>query len=399
MKRLLCVSLSLLMLLGCSRTTYPPVTPLHLDPSAEPADLSGHVVGYTSTGRFDVRSSNLTKFTFTALKPLSGSLFELDDLYFDTNTIWPKQLPDGFSPHETIETNKTPGLGLKDLHKQGYTGKGINVAIVDSILLTDHVEYKDRLVYYKNLDTQNKTPPLRGGAIASILAGKTIGVAPECNLYYVAVNSGDDSNTDTSYSYGEDYVYPAYLEGITHILDLNDTLPQEDKIQILVVSKHLNLINMRSEYLPIKQRIESANIYLVSESYDEPLQFDIATKRPLDDPDDFSAYFPRNYIHTRMPLIPTGNLTLAATTGVEDYVFYPNANETYSWKSPYVAGCYALALQADPTITPERFHWLATETSVEVKWNIPAELRSSPWYLSDTVILISPAGIIDALTK
>jgi len=39
-----------------------------------------------------------------------------------------------------------PGLGLRALHEQGYTGRGVNVAIIDGPLLADHEEFGDRLV-------------------------------------------------------------------------------------------------------------------------------------------------------------------------------------------------------------------------------------------------------------
>ncbi|MFY9475459.1 hypothetical protein [Candidatus Darwinibacter acetoxidans] len=42
-----------------------------------------------------------------------------------------------------------PGLGLRALHEQGYTGKGVNVAIIDGPLLVDHEEFSGRLVHFE----------------------------------------------------------------------------------------------------------------------------------------------------------------------------------------------------------------------------------------------------------
>ncbi|MCP4146723.1 MAG: hypothetical protein GY757_03140, partial [bacterium] len=52
---------------------------------------------------------------------------------FDTATPWPpkNKMPAGFSPEDIIETGKSHGLGIKSLHSQGITGKGIKVAIID----------------------------------------------------------------------------------------------------------------------------------------------------------------------------------------------------------------------------------------------------------------------------
>ena len=68
---------------------------------------------------------------------------------FDSRTRWPAKLPAGFDPAEIMETGKDPGLGIRQLHARGITGKGIGVAIIDGPLRLDHVESKDRIVYYR----------------------------------------------------------------------------------------------------------------------------------------------------------------------------------------------------------------------------------------------------------
>ena len=40
-----------------------------------------------------------------------------------------------------------------------------------------------------------------------------------------------------------------------------------------------------------------------------------------------------------------------------------------SWAVPYVAGVYALAVQVDPAITPERFWALAVRTGRTIELN------------------------------
>ena len=67
---------------------------------------------------------------------------------FDSFTSWPSRemLPEGFDPERVLEWGKCPGLGVRELHERGVTGKGVHVAIIDQPLLMDHEEYKDQLV-------------------------------------------------------------------------------------------------------------------------------------------------------------------------------------------------------------------------------------------------------------
>lgn len=91
----------------------------------------------------DVQGKSLEKLDLRACEDL------LRTQRFDTRTRWPARLPAGFDPVEIMETGKDPGLGIRRLHAQGITGKGIGVAIIDGPLRLDHVEYKDRIVYYR----------------------------------------------------------------------------------------------------------------------------------------------------------------------------------------------------------------------------------------------------------
>jgi len=61
------------------------------------------------------------------------------------------------------------------------------------------------------------------------------------------------------------------------------------------------------------------------------------------------------------------SLTTASPDGADEYVFYRQG--AWSWSIPYIAGMYALAVQVDPTITPDRFWSLALETgrTIELK--------------------------------
>ena len=107
---------------------------------------------------------------------------------FDSKTQWPAsdKLPTDFDRQKIMEISKDPGLGIRKLHDQGITGNGVGIAIIDQTLLVDHIEYKDRIRIYEEaeditggwLETQ-----MHGPAVASIAVGKTVGVAPDADLY------------------------------------------------------------------------------------------------------------------------------------------------------------------------------------------------------------------------
>ena len=64
---------------------------------------------------------------------------------FDTDTRGPPQMPAGYDPQQIMELGKNPGLGVRALHLEGITGRGIHVAFIDQPLLLDHAAYKGRL--------------------------------------------------------------------------------------------------------------------------------------------------------------------------------------------------------------------------------------------------------------
>jgi len=80
--------------------------------------------------------------------------------------------------------------------------------------------------------------------------------------------------------------------------------------------------------------------------------------------------------------------TTASPTGADEYVFYREGG--WSWSIPYIGGVFALALQADPTITAERFWSLALETGRTIDLDHGGETVSlGP--------IIDPVALIDAL--
>ena len=158
-----------------------------------PADYSGIFAGKTefplfdpSSGRMwqvDVRSADLSRLDLT------DRYADIIAASFDSKTIWPNKLPKNFDPNAVMEQGKDPGLGVRTLHEQGVTGKGVGLAIIDQGLLTKHIEYKDQLRFYEEIHCAPETS-MHGAAVASIAVGKTVGVAPDADLYYIAETHG-----------------------------------------------------------------------------------------------------------------------------------------------------------------------------------------------------------------
>lgn len=118
-----------------------------------------------------------------------------------------------------------PGLGLRTLHKQGYTGKGINVAIIDGPLLQEHDEYSDRLVHFEKVGIVDDNYLYHGTTVASVLVGKKCGVLPEAHLHYFAVNAMDERNV---------------LRALERVLSYNDTLKESERIRFINISTGLS---------------------------------------------------------------------------------------------------------------------------------------------------------------
>ena len=90
-------------------------------------------------------------------------------------------------------------LNCQKLWDEGYTGKGIKVAVLDTGCDINHVCLKDRIVAYKNFTSNGNENDVRddsghGTHVAGIIAGNRIkqgvtGIAPECDLVIVKVIS------------------------------------------------------------------------------------------------------------------------------------------------------------------------------------------------------------------
>lgn len=313
----------------------------------------------------------------------------LEDLLFvtfDETTRWPEatRMPAEFDPRKIIELGKNPGLGLRKLHAQGVTGKGVGIAIIDQTLLTEHVEYKDRLRLYEESPPDKATrgtitsllggtleqeASMHGTAVASIIAGKTIGVAPKAELYYIASSLRAPGGRD----------FTRMAKSVFRVLEINKQLPADRRIRVIAISDAWKPGEASYEAMNEAARAAmDAGLLLACENMGSihGLTFLGIGRAPLADPDRFESYQPELFRSAKFVpqhaqlipinawMVPADSRTTASPHGATQYVFYRGCG----WcSSAYIAGLYALAAQVDPSITPERFRDIAMKTGETIQ--------------------------------
>ncbi|MPN02052.1 hypothetical protein SDC9_149265 [bioreactor metagenome] len=215
---------------------------------------------------------------------------------------------------------------------------------------------------------------MHGPAVASIAVGKTIGVAPDADLYYIAEQHGEFKNN----SFEWDFIWLA--KSIERILEVNETLPEGRKIRVISIS--VGWDESRKGYKEVAAAVEEAKkqgIFVVSSSLFETYGyfFHGLGKNPINDPNEASSYEPGSWWAKSfynlgldrvkeinnvddMLLVPMDSRTTASPTGKDDYVFYRQGG--WSWSIPYIAGIYALACQVKPDVNPDIFWTEALRT-------------------------------------
>lgn len=250
-----------------------------------------------------------------------------------------------------LEECKDPGLGVRSLQARGITGRGVNVAILDQPLLTDHPEFADRIAAYYDTGCEGETGSMHGPAVASLLAGKTIGVAPDANIYYAAWPS-----------WLEDSRYAA--DALDWVLEQNESLPEGEKIRVVSVSAAPGSADMFQNtdlWNAAAARAEEAGVLVLTvegagAKPDRLMPYPaVLDPNARDDPaacrvgfpgEDGSSVFAKNAL-----ALPCSYRTTAEeyTAGQFGYTHYGQGG--LSWGIPYCAGVMALGWQVDPTLT------------------------------------------------
>jgi hypothetical protein len=293
---------------------------------------------------------------------LSGRLVDLDHAIFDSNTKWPAELPEPFDPVRYMDLGRNPGLGLRALHERGITGRGVAIAIVDQALLVDHTEYRDRLRLYEEIRCWGEAAEIHGPAVASIAVGKTVGVAPEADLYYIGTTFFSRSSPEGPTK--RDLSAPA--SAIQRMLEINHKLPPDRRFRVLSISAGTGPSEPGSEeFSAAIAEAKEAGIFVVSSDLTQHYGFSFhgLGRDPLSDPEQPSSYHEPSFgggFPSTVLRVPMDARCTASPTGPDDYAFYPQGG--WSWAIPYIAGLYALACQTRPDITPDAFWKAALET-------------------------------------
>lgn len=335
------------------------------------------------------------------------------EIAFNEDTVFTEALEQALQPELLMENGKNPGLGVRQLHEEGINGSGVGIAIIDQRLYTGHPEYASKIKLYEEMNILPEgEATMHAAALASISVGEECGVAPGADLYFWAYNNlkSESLNND---SYEEtDINYAGYAKVIDRILEVNENLPENEKIRVIAISKGYdysgNSYGVRAEIrelLEAVRRAEEAGIFVVTTSTGKNYSFfspeqkkapfaGLAKIDPAGDMEDAENYTlgfwqwenAQNY--EQSVLIPMDNRTTADFTG-DTYVYYIDGG--WSWTVPYIAGVYALCAQVREDITPELFYEAAWETSTEIVRNQEEGGREYTFHV------INPWGMIEYL--
>lgn len=346
--------------------------------------------------QIDLRHNDLSKLD------LRRHFTSLIHASFDNKTLWPpaKNMPDSFQPVKILELGKDPGLDVRKLHSRGITGRGIGIAIIDQPSLVDHIEYKDRLLLYREINIDPSCcAQMHGPAVSSVLAGKSVGVAPGIDLYYFAAWPGVWIKDKKG---GFEYDLNFYADTLKKVIDLNRRLPPGKKIRAAAIM--MGFSEKRKGFTAMNEAITMATkegIFVISCSLASThgFKFNCLGRDPLADPNHVNSYSPGSYWKDRFfqgktdadcLLFPMESRTLAGPAGPGDYAFCRVGG--WSWVVPYIAGLYALSCQVKKDLTPAEF-WkeaLSTASFVKIKGG-------------DTMFnlgpIVNPVALIDSLKK
>lgn len=407
MKKWLCVlCLSGLLMLGaCNQASLPPLPAIFPKIDRKPAPVHWVRGTMDSLPIYDPASEQLWQMDLRSYDlstlDLRTSLNDLTYADFDSKTIWPptEMMPQNFNWQQEMELGKNPGLGIRQLHAKNITGYGVGIAIIDQALLVDHQEYSAQLRLYEEAsDIQGKAmmSQMHGPAVASIAVGKTTGVAPGADLYYIATSMCNTTGTF------EDNDFSCLAQNVRRILKINESLPNGRKIRVISISVGWKPESKGyDEISAATKEAVDAGMLVVCSSIEQVhgFKFHALGRDPLADPDRFESYEPGLWwakefyageqFSDRL-LVPMDSRTTASPTGTSDYVFYREGG--WSWSIPYIAGVYALAAQVKPAITPNEFWQLALQTGQTIELNHAGKvIRFGP--------IIDPAALMIALQK
>lgn len=355
----------------------------------------------------DIRWYDGRKMTAEEKARLEGCI---PNITFNEDTVFPDGLQDAFPAKECLEAGKSPGLGVGGLHDRGITGKGVSIAVIDQVLYTDHPEYASKLALYEEMHvTPNQTGSMHAAALASLAVGEHCGVAPDAKLYFW----GFDNVISWEEEGENNLAWEEYARVIDRIIEVNKTLPADDKIRVIAIARGYAPTGEEKEderlqvLLDAIERAKKEGMFVLTTSTEQNYDFFSAFHTeapfaglgkidPAGDPDSVANYTLGSWqwasadMFVNSLLVPMDGRTTADMWG-DTYVYY--ADGGWSWTVPYVAGIYALCCQVRPDIGPEEFYRAAMDTFTEITRTQPGGSQSYTFHV------INPQALISSLQK
>jgi serine protease AprX len=334
-------------------TPVPTAIPSTLTPSPTPTAIPTATISirptqgsYTQGGMVIEPYQNVR---FQNLSSVNRSLGEslIKTLWFDQSTIWSRQ--DKQIAQNILKLGMNPGLGIRDLHAEGITGKGVTVAIIDQNIVLDHPEFQGKIVKYYDVGTNQPSDvgSMHGPAVTSLLVGENIGTAPDARVYYVAAPSW---LLDAQY----------YADALDWIVAENKKLPQGSKIRAVSVSTMPSgiwalLTKNNDAWDAAYKRATEAGILVLDCTYEQGIT--VPCTYDLHDPDNVAKCIP-NWMGPINPPHKRLNIPTSRTSATEDegdgelhFSYQFSGDGGMSWTVPYLTGVLAMGWQVNPEAT------------------------------------------------
>ena len=276
----------------------------------------------------DVRFQNISNLN----RNLGESLIKT--LWFNQSTIWNRE--DQQIADKILELGMNPGMGIRELHAEGITGKGVTVAIIDQHLVPEHPEFQGKIVKYYDVGTNKPAGvgSMHGPAVTSLMVGDNIGTAPDASVYYVAAPS-----------WLEDAQY--YADALEWIVAENEKLLDGNKIRAVSVSTMPSgiwkLLTKNNEtWDAAYQRATEAGIMVLDCTYEQGIT--VPCTYDLNDPDNVAKCIPNWTGPIDSPNerinIPTNRITLSeeGNNGALIFSYEFSGDGGLSWTVPYLTG-------------------------------------------------------------
>ena len=306
----------------------------------------------------DVRWKDLSKLDLSTRKRLIATL------RFNQKTVWPEQakMPPGSDPNKILTDALNPGLGVRKLHQQGITGKGVNVAIIDQPTYLVHPEFAGKIVAYHDTGCETDESSMHGPGVASLLVGTNCGTAPGARVYYAAAPSW---KMDAAY----------YAKGLDWIIAQNEKLPEGEKIRVVSVSASPNQSSWANRQMWDRAcaRAEADGIMVLDCTnsrhrgfigrcwYNARVPESVAQCNPWAPPNREFRFNPTDI----SILVPSSPRTTAEDGAVPGYQYCGKGG--LSWAIPYCAGVLAMGWQVNPELSPEQMRELLYKSAFTKK--------------------------------